>query len=94
MLMTNRVIPGSVRVMGLPLRICSLKTDTTEPLEPSTLPNRVDEKMGPCCWRRLLLAAVISRSPISLDVPMTLVGLTALSELVKIARPTFCSVAA
>ena len=33
-------------------------------------------------------AAVIKRSPISLEVPITLVGLTALSVLVKITRFT------
>ena len=39
-------------------------------------------------------AAVISRSPISLDVPITLVGFTALSVEVKITRATPLAMAA
>jgi hypothetical protein len=84
---------GSVKVTGPPLRICSRKIGITEPLDPSTFPNRVEAKTGPFP-RNELLAAVINRSPMSFDVPMTLVGLTALSELVKITRSTLHSQAA
>ena len=82
MLIINLVISDSVRVMGPPCRICSLNMGITEPREPKTLPNRVEAKTGPLP-RKVLLAAVISRSPMSLVVPITLVGFTALSELVK-----------
>ena len=60
----------------------------TEPFEPSTLPKRVDAKTGPVEPRLLLLAAVMSLSPINLVVPITFVGFTALSELVKMTFST------
>ena len=47
----------------------------------------MEAKTGPLP-RLLPLAAVIKRSPISFEVPITLVGLTALSELVKITVST------
>ena len=59
----------------------------TDPRDPRTFPNRVEEKTGHEFLRRAL-AAVINRSPISLEVPITLVGFTALSEDVKITRST------
>ena len=93
MLMINRVMSGSVRVTGPPFRICSRKMGMTEPREPSTLPKRV-EANSVLPDRRLLLAAVMSRSPISLEVPITLVGLTALSELVNTTVRTLFSTAA
>ena len=77
--MMKRVISGSVRVTGPPPRIWSRKIGMTEPREPSTLPKRVDRNVAPLRFGSSA-AAVTSRSPISFDVPMTLVGLTALSE--------------
>ncbi len=80
-------------MIGPPFLICSLKIGITDPLEPKTLPNLVDAKTGPL-FLILLLAAVIRRSPINLLVPMTLVGFTALSELVNITFSTLFSDAA
>ena len=76
---SSRFISGWVTVRGFPSSICFLKRGITLPLDPSTLPKRADVKIGPAV-RSVLLAAVIKRSPISLEVPMTLVGLTALSS--------------
>ena len=64
----------------------------TDPRDPNTFPKRVEEKIvSP--RRLLLLAAEISRSPISLEVPITFVGFTALSELVNITFFTLFSIA-
>ena len=49
------------------------------------MPKRVDKNVAPERFGSSA-AAVMSRSPISFDVPITLVGLTALSELVKTTR--------
>ena len=87
MLMIKRVMLKSVSVTGPPFLICSRKMGITDPRDPRTLPNRVDAKIGPFPLK-LLLAAVMSRSPMSLEVPMTFVGLTALSEEVKMTRST------
>ena len=80
--MIKRVIRWSVRVIGPPAAIWAWNSGTTEPREPSTLPNRIAEKIGPpsCRWA---LAAEHNRSPMSLDVPITLVGFTALSDEVE-----------
>ena len=88
----NRVISGSVSEIARPSRICSAKIWMTEPLEPATLPKRVEAKI--VSPPPSALAAVISRSPINFDVPMTFVGLTALSELVNNTRATLASLAA
>ena len=74
---------GCVSVTGQPFAICFRKIGITEPFDPSTLPKRVDAKTVPPPLE-LLFAAVIKRSPMSLEVPITFVGFTALSELVKI----------
>ena len=42
--MKNRVMRGSVTVIGPPRRICSWKIGTTLPAEPSTLPKRTTVK--------------------------------------------------
>ena len=80
--MTKRVILLSVMVKGPPFLIWRTKRGTTEPREPITLPNLVLLKiLRPSFFTAL--AAVISFSPISFEVPITLVGFTALSLLVK-----------
>lgn len=42
---TKRVMSGSVTVTGPPAAICRRKSGKTEPCDPSTLPNRVEEKI-------------------------------------------------
>ena len=42
MVMKNRVMRGSVTVIGPPRRICSWKIGTTLPSDPRTLPKRTD----------------------------------------------------
>ena len=85
--MMKRVILGWVRVTGPPAAICCLNKGITEPREPSTLPNRLEAKIVRPLRERAL-AAVISRSAMSFEVPMTLVGLTALSDEVNSTRST------
>ena len=74
--MKKRVMSGWVRVTGPPRSICDLKIGTTEPAEPSTLPNRTaaNRVLPPLvCW------AWITASARRLVAPITLVGSTALS---------------
>ncbi len=91
--MMKRVISGSVIVTGPPAAICRLNSGITEPRESRTLPNRVDANMGPS-ERRMALLADMSRSAMSLEVPITLVGLTALSDEVNNTRLTLFMLAA
>ena len=64
----------SVMVTGPPSWICFLKRGTTEPLEPSTLPNRTAQNS---VGLSVLLCRIISQK--RLVAPMKLVGFTALS---------------
>ena len=87
--MKYRVTSACVKVTGPPARICSLNKGTTEPLEPNTLPKRTMQK-------HVLLLAAKACNTISanrLVAPITLVGLTALSVLIKtkLAVPYFCA---
>ena len=83
MVMTKRVMRSSVTVTGPPAAIWRQKSGTTEPREPATLPKRVQVKSVRAFLPRRKFIAVKSRSPISFEVPMTLVGFTALSEEVN-----------
>ena len=85
--MMNRDMSGWVSVTGPPPAICCRKTWITDPLEPRTLPNRHAARIVRPL-RLCMLAAVTRRSAISLEVPMTLVGLTALSDEVSRNRST------
>ena len=73
--MKNRVIRGSVIVIGPPRLICSLNNGTTLPALPSTFPNRVTTYFV----FDLEPSAKQYRSAICLVQPIKLVGLTALS---------------
>ena len=64
---------------------CRLKIGITDPRLPRTFPNRVDAKIG-LSPHRTAFAAVMRRSPMSFEVPITFVGLTALSEDVNRTR--------
>ena len=74
------MISGWVTVTGPPRAICSLKRGITLPLEPSTLPKRTAMKR---VCRLLRASALIAISAARLVAPITLVGLTALSVLIK-----------
>ncbi len=50
--MKNRVMRGSVTVIGPPRRICSWKIGTTLPSDPSTLPKRTTVKRVEETWER------------------------------------------
>ena len=63
-------------VTGPPWAIWRRKIGTTEPDEPSTLPNRTDEKRVP--FQRFC-AASMAHSASAFDAPITVAGLTALS---------------
>ena len=75
--MKKRVISGSVTVTGPPSAIWRRKIGTTEPEEPSTLPNRTERE------RRVLgsaaSAASTAHSASAFDAPITVAGSTALS---------------
>jgi len=62
-------------VNGWWLRSCSFKTGITLPLEPSTFPNLTETHLIPLAGREERI-----NSQIRFVAPMTLVGLTALSE--------------
>ena len=94
LVITKRVIAGSDNVSGPPPSICVQNKGITEPRDPATFPNRTDEKTTLWLSLRRALAAVTRRSPMSFEVPITFVGLTALSELVKRTLPTRCERAA
>ncbi len=67
---------GCVTVTGPPFSICERKIGTTEPDEPSTLPNRTETNRV-VEWR--WPAAATIHSAIALEAPITVCGLTALS---------------
>ena len=73
--MKYRRTSGSVTVTGPPRAICSRKIGTTEPAEPSTLPNRTALN---CVFERSASART-TISPTRLLAPITEVGRTALS---------------
>ena len=85
--MKKRRTSRCVTVTGPPRRICSSKSGTTDPEEPSTLPNRTMQK-------RVRVVCVCSdcstTSARRLVAPITFVGLTALSVEIrtKVSTPT------
>ncbi len=74
---------GWVTVTGPPFSICERKIGTTEPDEPSTLPNRTETNRV-VEWR--WPAAAMIHSAIALEAPMTVCGLTALSVETRTKR--------
>ena len=84
--MKYRSTSGWVTVTGPPRAICFWNSGTTLPRLPRTFPNRTQENF-------VALRAAMSWmmiSPIFLVAPMTLVGLTALSEEMKMKLSTPC----
>ena len=76
---------GSVTVTGPPAAIWRRKIGTTEPEEPSTLPNRtVAYRVAGC----LAAAASTAHSASALEAPITVAGLTALSVETSTNVPT------
>ena len=89
--MMNRVIFGSVSVMGCPFRIWSIHSGITEPREHMTLPYRVQQIFVLPLVRLFAMATFSSRA---LDMPMALIGYAALSVLRQITDFTPASIAA
>ena len=79
----KRVILLSVTVIGSPFLTCSRKIWKTDPREPITLPKRTMAKIV-LPRPRYELAFAVSLSANSLLAPKVLVGLVALSVLIKI----------
>lgn len=92
-IMKRVVMLGSVMVMDLPAKTCSTKSGMTEPREAITLPKRVPQ-ITVAVPSRLRLAATITFSIIALEMPMALIGYTALSVLRQTARLTPAATAA
>ena len=76
---------GWVTVTGPPSAICRSNSGETEPLEPSTLPNRTSEKRVPGA---VGANAWMNSSAARLVAPITLVGFTALSVEMKVKALT------
>ena len=92
-LITNRVIDGSVIVIGFPAFICSIQSGTTEPREQSTLPYLV-QQMLVLSGDTVLDFATITFSIIALLVPIAFTGYAALSVDKQIIFFTPASIAA
>ena len=75
---------GWVTVIGPPLADCASNALSTDPFEPSTLPNRTDTQSMPV----LRAVSAVSRSVIRFVQPSTLVGSAALSVLTLTNRST------
>ena len=73
--MKYRMISGWVTVTGPPCSICFLKSGITDPLLPSTFPNRTATKS--VFDLAFIICTTISHR--RLEAPMMLVGFTALS---------------
>ena len=84
MVMKKRVMRSSVTVTGPPAAICRLKSGTTLPLEPSTLPKRTDMSRVSAASRAMVSTM---RSESALESPMTVSGSTALSVEMNTKRP-------
>ena len=80
--MKYRMISGWVTVTGPPCSICFLKSGITDPLLPSTFPNRTATKS--VFDLAFIICTTISH--IRLDAPMMLVGFTALSVEISTKR--------
>ena len=82
--MKKRVISGCVTVMRRCVWICSRKSGTTDPREPSTLPKRTAEQIVGDFPARCHISSSVSR----FVAPITDEGLTALSLEIITTRPT------
>ncbi len=88
MVMKKRVTSGWVTVTGPPLRNCSASTDSSEPREPRTLPNRTAEKTPVPRLRASRALAWTISSARRLLAPRTEVGSAALSVEISTNRST------
>ena len=82
--MKNRVISGCVTVTGPPRAICRRKIGTTEPDEPSTLPNRTATNRVDTSARWPHVSTIHSAS--AFDWPITVRGFAALSVETRTKR--------
>ena len=82
MVIKYRIMSLWVTVTGPPFSICFLNSGITEPLLPSTLPNRTATN-SVLEWRFIICTTI---SHILLEAPMMLVGLTALSVEIRTNR--------
>ena len=89
--MMNLVIPGSVTVTGLPLRICSIHSGMTEPRLHMTFPYRVQQIL---VFPELLDLATATFSSIALVIPIAFIGYAALSVERQMTHSTPASIAA
>src|SRR5688572_17382146 len=84
---------GSVMVIGFPSFIWFTNNGITDPLDAITFPYRVPHKIVPSAGT-VLDFAIITFSIIALDIPIALIGYTALSVLKTITFVTLFLIAA
>lgn len=71
--MMNRVMDGSVRVIGFPALICSIQNEMTDPREHMTLPYRVQQILV-LSGDTVRDLATMTFSIMALEVPIALTG--------------------